>query len=60
MPNYEFKCEKCGKVEEHYLPLGYTTDQHPKHCGEHMDKVWPRPAFKIAGFSEKNGYSNAE
>jgi hypothetical protein len=62
MPRYDFKCEVCGKVEEHSLPLYLGPEEiktlWPRHCNELMDKQWARPSFTIKGFSAQNGYSN--
>lgn len=60
MPRFDFKCEKCGVVEEHTLPLDHQPTDWPTHCGQVMDKQWGNPKFVVKGkFTAANGYSDA-
>ena len=57
MPLFDFKCEVCGKVEEHKVDYNTPPTEWPRHCKELMDKQWPKTNFAVKGFSAKNGYS---
>ena len=50
MPIYEYKCEKCSSVEEHFLLR--TEDKEPKECkickGE-LQKLISRNSFELKG-----------
>lgn len=42
MPLFDFKCEVCNDVSEHYLPLSNTGDViHCKTCGNRKHKMLP-------------------
>jgi putative FmdB family regulatory protein len=51
MPNYDFKCFKCGGVQEIYKSFG--DDTLPVCCGHSMDKIFTVPGgihFKGGGW----------
>lgn len=50
VPNYDFKCNKCGGVQEIHRSYGDSTD--PACCGETMIRLWSSTPvhFKGSGF----------
>ena len=55
MPNYDFKCEKCGSVIEVYMNFGESTV--PVCCQTSMTKVFSAVpiVFKGSGFYKTGG-----
>lgn len=60
MPVYDFRCPLCKEVREIRVSNWHDALNLSPRC-EHdytpMEKVPPSPAFKILGYSAKNGYS---
>lgn len=63
MPVYDFKCKKCGKTDEQYVPK---TDSTPEKCfcnkGSKMIKITSftktKPILKGNGFYETDYKNN--
>jgi len=54
MIEYDYKCKICGKTETYSLPIDH---EPPKHCGEHMTKVYKSVGFILKGEGwSKQGY----
>ena len=56
MPTYDFKCDKCGKIDEYIVPL---TTSVPENCScekkcKNLTKMdsfcLNNPVYKVAGF----------
>jgi predicted nucleic acid-binding Zn ribbon protein len=60
MPIFEFKCERCGKVEQRfYQSFKQMCLEKAVRCiddGSRMERIASAPAFKVEGFSYANGY----
>lgn len=56
MPNYDFKCPKCGHRFEQNVPAESKAVFCPR-CHDVAKKQPSAPAFHIRGYSAKNGYS---
>ncbi len=48
---YDYKCEKCGKVEEQYRGMNEAPEFKCSECGSHMDQIFTinRTGFIIKG-----------
>lgn len=60
MPLFEFRCERCHRVEPRLYP---SYDQMVKEpavrcvgCGSRMERLVSAPAFTVTGFSAANNY----
>ena len=62
MPTYDFNCEKCGKIDEYYVPLTNSIQENCS-CGKKckLKKLETfgksKPIFKGEGFYETD-YKN--
>lgn len=57
-PIFEYRCKRCGKVEEKYCKGGGTDVYYSCECGSPMDKLISAPAlFDVKGANAKNGYT---
>lgn len=44
MPMYEFRCDQCGSVSDHYMKMSeYQSFNFPQHCGEKMQRIISPP-----------------
>ena len=62
MPNYLYRCEKCGNEKESMQAVNDRNifDGFPcrdEKCSGEYKRVVTESNFKIEGYSEKNGYS---
>lgn len=61
MPLFEFKCQRCGRVEERlYASFKDLCTSQVVRCiadGSRMERTVSSPAFKVEGYSYANGYS---
>lgn len=59
MPMYEYRCIRCGHIEEHLnvkvVDISYCLCEK---CGEVSKKIMSSPHFKVTGANAKNGYSS--
>lgn len=49
MPIYQFKCVKCGRVEERILTLREREEQQKCECGAALQQLISRTAFTLKG-----------
>jgi len=58
MPNYEYKCSKCGTSEEHFREID-DRDKFPncQYCATITERVWQATPthFKGSGFYSTGG-----
>ena len=47
MPTYDYRCEKCGKEFEEFLPMARRTEPTEIPCGEHVHGAAPVCGGKI-------------
>ena len=61
MPNYPYKCLKCGEFFEKILPVNDRNEPLKEpcpRCGEfHISRLIGLTNFVVKGYNEKNGYS---
>ena len=59
MPNYQYKCPKCGSVKDVIKKFSECDDLERCECGEPMLKTISAPLFfKGDGYWFRNGYEN--
>lgn len=56
MKCYDYKCPKCGKVEEYFV-TERGKDPLCEECSVVMVRIPSAPAFKVNGYSYANGYN---
>lgn len=49
MPIYEFECEKCGKVKEHYTSSHKGNGKLTCDCGGSLKKIISQSSFILKG-----------
>jgi len=63
MPIYEFVCKKCGHAFERYLDFAQAKTGCTPSCtlcnSNKTERIVSVSTWRIKGFNEKNGYSNA-
>jgi len=58
MPIYEYECEACQLTFEAWKHQLMAESPAPcPLCERTCKRIMSKPAFKIKGFSERNGYS---
>jgi len=60
MPIYEFECEKCNRLVEHFVTVTEAktlTFLECGKCGGRMKKLISAPNFKVEGYNADNLYS---
>lgn len=64
MPLYEFRCERCQQVEQRFYQSWKQMVAEPAvRClkdGSRMERIPSGPAFKVEGYSAKNGYTEKQ
>lgn len=63
MPIYEFQCERCKQVEQRmYTSFKQLCLEPAVRClkdGSRMERIPSGPAFRVEGYSAKNGYTKS-
>lgn len=49
MPIYEFKCEKCGKIDEHLMRFSDPNPEACSKCGAAVHKIVSQTNFSLKG-----------
>lgn len=58
MPMFEYVCQTCNVVFERLVDhVDQADDQRHDHCGQPAVRRPSSPAFTVAGYNAKNGYS---
>ena len=60
MPIYEYKCWNCNHKFEKIKDIKWKdSEEICSNCGVIVSRVISKPSFKVNGYNEKNGYSDA-
>ena len=57
MPNYLYKCPKCGIETTEFKPISELDSEQLCECGEVMKRQFGTTFFLIHGSKESNGYT---
>ena len=58
MPNYEYKCQKCGNTDEHFMSISERLKNSPLHCCKcrgPMRPVYLSNTTRVMTHSERMG-----
>ncbi|MBX9703072.1 MAG: zinc ribbon domain-containing protein [Silvanigrellaceae bacterium] len=49
MPIYEFKCQTCGNIDEHFMRVSDPAPSQCTKCGRAVEKIISQSSFSLKG-----------